>query len=172
MKLFKLFLALSLVGCASSPTFNQDSKVPLKLEAPSTVPIPRKVFSGPDWQVSVEDNGWTRNTDADNALVVINVSQRIVVFLDRESAVDLDSYATKQEADFRDEIEFHKESVLVSGFNGYKYTMSTARQTMWSWATVTNGKGYFLSCGTSTARAKVNQEVCEDVMKHFLVLNK
>lgn len=168
MKLFILFLVLSLVGCGFSVT-----QTPLKLNPPSTDPIPRKVFSGADWQVSVEDDGWVRDTSSNSALALLNRNQRVVLFLDRDVDFNnLDVYAVKQEADFRDNIDFQKESMLVAGFNGYKYTMTNGKQTMWSWATVAYGNGYFLSCGTSTAKANVNQEVCNDIVKHFLVVKK
>lgn len=168
MKLFALLFTLSLVGCGSATV-----QAPLKLNPPSTDPVPRKVFTGVDWQLSVEDDDWVRDTSSDSALVLLNRTQRVVLFLDRDvDANNLDVYAVKQEADFRDDIDFQKESMLVAGFNGYKYTMSNGKQTMWSWATVAYGHGYFLSCGTSTAKANVNQEVCNDIVKHFLVVKK
>ncbi len=172
MKKLISLVALCLVGCAGAqPAFNSKA-VPAAptLTPPSTEEV-RKVFSGKDWQLSVEDTGWRKGSSDGMVLALMNMDTRMIVLLEgKKTTADLATVAEEHQNNFRKDSEWTKEEVLFAGYPGIKYSMVTLRSHIWAWLMVANGKSWMLTCGTAAYLAEQNAEACEDISKHFVAV--
>ncbi len=163
-------LGLSLVGC-NQPVFNaKNVPAPAPLTPPSTKEI-RKEFSGKDWQLSLQDTGWRKGTSDGFALALVNEDTKTMVMLEsKKDENDLATVAEEREAEFRHDAEWTKTEVIFAGYSGIQYSLTTPRVQIWAWLTVANGKRWLLTCGTPVDMAEANEEACEDVAKHLVIV--
>ncbi len=170
--LFLVMLAL-LIGCGGTKVTPKEPA--LQLQPPSTAVAPRKVYSGKGWEVSVEDDGWTRGTSKSFVLALIARERKIALLLAQEEAegVTLEAWVAAQTEEFNESLAVSSEkNTTVSGFPAKQMVLKNERAKAWVWMVVANDVGYVFVCSTPASSALENADVCLDAGAHLVVGKK
>lgn len=174
MKYLFLVMLAMLIGCGSGRA--TPAKEPaFQLQPPSTAPAPRKVFSGKGWEVSVEDDGWTKGTSKSFVLALISRERKMALLLAQEESegMTLEEWVAVQREEFNESLTVSNENdTTISGFPAKQMVLKNERAKAWVWMVVANDVGYVLVCSTPSSVALENADVCLDAGAHLVVGKK